>query len=231
MGIFFLVLHLFASFIFPGEIFPSLIPYHLPYWIGIGGLVASVVLVIARRGEPLRSIQVYILFSFLAVLILSWMIADHSWGAMPEAVKQFAPSLTMFVLTVCSVDSLRKLNLVTGFVVFLSFVILAQGCAAYHFGINGKMFLFDPAKPEEHSQEADTGDNASADEPDEPDEPDGPANEDGALAKRIRGLGILHDPNDLALSFVAALPLVSIGVRRSRNLKLWLELLLSAGLC
>jgi putative inorganic carbon (HCO3(-)) transporter len=228
MGIFFLILYLFVSFIFPGEIFPSLIPYHLPYWIGIGGLVVSVVQIFVRRGEPLRSIQVYILLSFFTVLILSWMIADHSWGAMPEAVKQFAPSLTMFVLTVCSVDSLRKLNVVTGFVVFLSFVILAQGFAAYHFGINRTLFLFDPAKPEEYSQEADTAAKAFADEPDEPDEP---ANEDGALAKRIRGLGILHDPNDLALSFVAALPLVSIRVRRSRILRFLLEFLLSAALC
>jgi len=228
MAIIFLILYLFVSFIFPGEIFPSLIPYHLPYWIGIGGLVVSVVQIFVRRREPLYSIQVYILLSFFTVLILSWMIADHWWGALPEAIRQFAPSLAMFVLTVCSVDSLRKLNLVTGFVVFLSFVILAQGFAAYHFGINGKMFLFDPAKPEEHSEEADAGDNASADEPDEP---DGPAKEDGALAKRIRGLGILHDPNDLALSFVAALPLISISVRRSRNLKLLLEFLLSAALC
>lgn len=225
MGIIFLILYLFVSFIFPGEIFPSLIPYHLPYWIGIGGLVVSVVQIFVRRREPLHSIQVYILFSFFTVLILSWMIADQSWGALPEAIKQFAPSLAIFVLTVCSVDSLRKLNLVTACVVLLSFVILAQGFAAYHFGINKKMFLFDAARPEVYSPEADTGDEASTDEPDEP------ANEDVAPAKRIRGLGILHDPNDLALSFVAVLPLVSIGMRRSRILRLLLEFLLSAALC
>ncbi|MBZ5595233.1 MAG: O-antigen ligase family protein [Acidobacteriia bacterium] len=225
MGIFFLILYLFTSFIFPGEIFPGLIPYHLPYWIGIGGLAASLVLVFVRRGAPLRSIQVYILFGFFTVLILSWVIADHSWGALPEASKQFAPSLTMFVLTVCSVDSLRKLNVVTGFVVLLSFMILAQGFAAYHFGINKKMFLFDAARAEEHSPEADTVDESSTDDPDEP------ANEDDAPAKRIRGLGILHDPNDLALSFVATLPLISIGVRRLRIMRFLLAFLLSAALC
>ena len=68
-------------------------------------------------------------------------------------------------------------------------------------------------------------------EPDEPDEPGEPADEEDAVAKRIRGLGMLHDPNDLALSFVAALPLVSIRVRRRRIPRYLLEFLLSAALC
>jgi hypothetical protein len=187
-------------------------------------LVISAVLIFVRRGEPLRSIQVYVLFAFFAVLLLSWMIADHYWGAMLEATTQFAPSLAMFVLTVCGVNSLRKLHVITGVVVLLSFVLLAQGIAAYHFGFNKKMFLFDAAR--QHSSEEVTDDEDSADEPDEP------ANEDNAQAKRIRGLGMLHDPNDLALTFVAVLPLVNIKVRRPRILRfLLLELLPTSALC
>lgn len=225
MGAFFLILYLFVSFIFPGEIFPSLVPYHLPYWIGIGGLMVSAVVVFVRRRELLRCIPVYILLSFFTVLILSWMIADHWWGALPAAIKQFAPSLTMFVLTVTNVDSLKKLNMVAGLVVLLSFVVLAQGLAAYHFGVNGKMFVLDASRPEEYSVAAAAEDEAFAEAPDEEE------NEDDAPVKRIRGLGILHDPNDLALSFVAVLPLVGIGVRRSRVRRFLLEFLPSVALC
>jgi hypothetical protein len=231
MSIVFLVLYLFASFVFPAEILPSLAPYHLPYWIGVGGLGVSVVLIFVRRGEPLRSIQPYILLVFLAVLILSWMIADRSWGVVPEAILQFAPSLTMFVLTACSVDSLQKLRTVTSLVVAFSLLVLAQGVAAYHFGINEKKFLLDPARRERSRQVAEMPEQSAAAEPEEPDEPDQPADDEDGDAKRIRGLGMLHDPNDLALTFVAALPLVSIRVRRPRVPRYLLELLLSAALC
>jgi hypothetical protein len=228
MGFFFLVLYLFASFVFPAELLPSLTPYHLPYWIGIGGLAVSVAQVFVRRGEPLRSIQLYVLFIFSAVLILSWMMADRTWAVMPAAIKQFAPSVAMFVLTLCSVDSLKKLNVITGLVVFFSLIVFAQGFVAYHFGINEKMFLFDPAKRERPGQDVDTAELDSTSETDQPDEP---AHEDDGLAKRIRGLGMLHDPNDLAVSFVAAVPLISIGRRRWRTFGLLMELLLSASLC
>ena len=228
MGFFFLVLYLFASFIFPAEMFPSLARYHLPYWIGMGGLAISAVLVFVRRGAPLRSIQVYVLFIFFAVLILSWLMADRTWAVIPSAIAQFAPSVAMFVLALCSVDSLKKLNAVTGLVVVFSLLVFAQGFAAYHFGINEKMFLLDPAKRERPTTEVAADDQALTGESDQLDQP---TDEDEGLAKRIRGLGMLHDPNDLALSFVAALPLINIGLRRWRKLGLLLEILLSAALC
>jgi hypothetical protein len=154
---------------------------------------------------------------------------------MPQAIKQFAPSAAMFVVTLCSVDSLKKLKVITGLVVFFSLVVFAQGFAAYHFGINEKMFLFDPVKrdPPEDVDMEDITDNDVADKSSsgELDQLDEPTPEDDGLAKRIRGLGMLHDPNDLALSFVAALPLISIGLSRWRTLGLLLEFLLSAALC
>ena len=228
MGLVLLILYLFASFVFPAEMFPSLAPYHLPYWIGIGGLAISAVLVFVRRGAPLRSVQLYVLFTFAAVLILSWLWADRTWAVIPQAINQFAPSVAMFVVTLCSVDSLRKLTVITGLVVFFSLVVFAQGFAAYHLGVNEKTFVLDPAKREQPAQEVDTDDQAIAVEPSQSDEPDV---EDQGLAKRIRGLGMLHDPNDLALSFVAALPLINIPRRRWRTLGLLLQVLLSAALC
>jgi hypothetical protein len=211
MGFFFLLLYITVSYIFPGEIIPSLIPYHLTYWIGLGGLAVSFILVLTRRGAPLRSIQLYLLLGFFGILMISWVIADRWLGAIPEAVRQFAPSLTMFVMTICCVDSLRKLKWASNLVVMLSLVILAQGIAAYHFGINGKTFLFDVNARTEYATDADSED-------DRPTEAAaGNSDEEGASqVKRIRGLGILHDPNDLALGFVVALPLIRIGTSASK---------------
>jgi putative inorganic carbon (HCO3(-)) transporter len=224
MGFFFLVFYLFVSYIFPGEIFPALIPYHLTYWIGIGGLAAGAVSIFLRRGAPLRSVQLYLLLGFLGVMILSWISADRWLGAAPEAIQQFAPSLTMFLLTICSVDSMRRLKAATILMVALSLVIMAQGFAAYHFGINQRTFLFDASTGEELSPGADSGDEIAAAEPD--DSGDGEA----AQVKRIRGLGFLHDPNDLALGFVVALPLIGIGTGKSR-FRTSLMYLSTAALC
>jgi putative inorganic carbon (hco3(-)) transporter len=231
MGFLFLMFYLFASFIFPAEVFPSLAPYHLPFWIGVGGLAISVILVFVRRGEPLRSIQVYVLFAFFGVLMLSWLFADRTWAVIPETIQQFGPSVAMFVMTLCAVDSLKKLSTVTGFVVLLTLIVLAQGFAAYHFGINSKMFVLDPAAKEEKALDADVSTMAANDDVTEPDESEEAEEEEGGLAKRIRGLGMLHDPNDLALSFVSVLPLASIGMKRWRALKFLLELILTGMLC
>ena len=118
----------------------------------------------------------------------------------------------MFILTVCSVDSLRRLRIVTTAIVLLSLILVFQGIAAYHFGYKETTFLYDPS-----TRGASTS--ASDDEPDEggnllPAESSESADDDDAESDqvvRIRGLGVLHDPNDLAAGLVVALALLGAG--------------------
>jgi O-antigen ligase/polysaccharide polymerase Wzy-like membrane protein len=104
----------------------------------------------------------------------------------------------------------------------LSVALAAQGIAAYHFGYKTNMFLFDPVTRAEYSAPSDEGD--SSDQAaqqdttesisDTRDQPEGFDDSPGSFMKRIRGLGLLHDPNDLALGLVMALPLVWAGSRK-----------------
>src|SRR5690242_18720919 len=225
MSFFFLILYIFVSYVHPAEILPGLAPYRLTFWIGIVGLLISPLLIFARRGIPLRSVQFSLMLAFFVALIASWAIADHWWGAIPEAIQQFAPSFTMFVLTACCIDSIRKIRVVTGLLVLLSVVLVLQGAAAYHFDINSRLFIFDPAL---HAEDAPI---AEGDEADEVSEPAEPVEGENVEAKRIRGLGMLHDPNDLALGFVIAIPLIGIATAASKFKKLVFIIVPAAALC
>ena len=55
-----------------------------------------------------RTIQLWTLMFFAAVLGLSLMVADRWLGAPILALQQFGPSLTMFLLALCSVTSLSR---------------------------------------------------------------------------------------------------------------------------
>jgi hypothetical protein len=209
------LLYVTLSYIFPAEIFPALAPYRITFWVGIIGLLFSVVTLVQGGGAPFRSPQVWMLIGFTTAMALSRMLADSWLGAPVMVVQRFAPSLTMFMLTVCALDSLRKLRVAAIWLVVLSFAVLVQGIAAYHFGYNAKMFLLDPnTRGEDITSDASGDQVASHDGEESPDE-----SPEGAAVMRIRGLGGLHDPNDLALGFAVAIPLLGLAWRSGSTIR------------
>jgi len=223
------LLYVFLSYVYPGEIFPALAAYRVTFVVGLSGLVFSVLWLVSKRSTPLATRQLWFLAAFTLTLVASRMLAERWFGAVIPALTQFGPSVAMFVLTVCSVDSLRKLKTTAGCIVLLSVALVLQGVLAYHFGYKANMFLYDPATRAEYVASADASeDEAPAEDigtPDNEDEgvgytPDDEAGEyDGSTLKRIRGLGLLHDPNDLALGLVMALPLLWIGWREGKTMR------------
>jgi len=112
---------------------------------------------------------------------------------------------------VCAVDSIRKLHIAFGTIAVLSLILVVQGAAAYHFGYHKDFFLFDPTLKGEYAVRVDSPDeqltgNAriAADQDDETDD------EEWGTQVRIRGLGVLHDPNDLALALLFGLHLCGL---------------------
>jgi putative inorganic carbon (HCO3(-)) transporter len=198
---FLFLLYLIVSYLNPAEIFPVLGPYHVAFWIGIIALVFATGRCIARSGAPLLSAQIWMLAGFTLIMSVSRVIADNWLGAPVAVVDRFGPSLTMFVLAVFAVDSIRKLRAAGICIVLLSMSLLAQGAAAYHFGYHASMFLFDPNVRTEYVASDDNDDVDSNDDEDNP---------EARQITRIRGLGFLNDPNDLALSFVIAIPLLGL---------------------
>ena len=138
------LLYVTVLFVYPGEIFPELAPYRVSYWIGMMGLAVSAVHLVVRRA-PLFVPQLWLLLAFTAMLGISLMVAEHWPGASLFALQRFGPSLTMFVLALTAVTSLRRFRIAVVYAVGLMLVVLLQGVFAYHVGYRADLFLLDPA--------------------------------------------------------------------------------------
>jgi putative inorganic carbon (hco3(-)) transporter len=195
------LVYLAFSYIFPAEVFPALIPYRIPYWFGVVGMILCALDLLVRR-EPLHRPQFWFLSMFVGMLGISLMVAEHWPGAPIAAATRFAPSFTMFTLALFSVTSLRRLKIAVGTMMVCSLFLAAQGIAAYHFGYGGDQFLLLPHATNEVSA---ADDKPTSDAADEESTDDG-----GSELTRIRGLGMFHDPNDLAVALVIALGLVLV---------------------
>jgi O-antigen ligase len=138
----------------------------------------------------------------------------------------------MFAVTLCAVNSLKRLRIAAIVMAALSLVLVAQGAAAYHLGFRSDWFLLDPlhlyssdgSGPVLVADRADFGFVNSDENSDEADE------EDLGSTVRIRGSGMLHDPNDLAQALVLALPLLGAFWKRGAAGRNLLLILLAAAL-
>lgn len=189
------VLYLGISYLFPGEIFPELQAYHITLWAGVGSLVISVITLVIRP-RPLNTITP---IGLVAGLVLSMMVSTtwaNRWlGAPLYVLQSFGPTLTIFLLVLWNVRSSRQLRLSMTVMVILSVILVTQGVAAYHFG-----YMQDKLLLREDSDDV------------------GPEPEVSQII-RVRSLGQLNDPNDLALALIATLPMLSIGWKRRRPLR------------
>jgi hypothetical protein len=203
------IVYVALSYIHPGEIVPELAPYRFAYWVGAAALAAALASVLVRRGTLVANVQLWVLIAFAAVSGVSLMIAENWLGAPLATLQRFGPSLTIFVLAVCNVTSLARLRVAAICIIVLTLALMLQGAAAYHFGYNARMFLLD------QSRRIDETGVSTADEQVEPDAfdraPDDSLvddDDDAPDEPRIRGLGTMNDPNDLALGMIVALGLV-----------------------
>ena len=227
------ILYVVLSYIHPGEIYPALASYGVAYWVGITGLAAAIASLFMRRGGLLANLQLWALIVFAAVMGVSLMVADRWLGAPILATQRFGPSLATFVLAICGVTSLARLRIAAGCVIVLTTILALQGAAAYHFGYNTRMFLMDRGARSEDPAAATAQGEDQAD-PDLADQVSDDIAEDADNAEntveweqpRIRGLGLMHDPNDLALGMIVALGLIGGALKarmptpRLRNLLL-----------
>jgi hypothetical protein len=196
MGFIFFLLYLAVTYIFPGEIFPELIPYQITFWLGVLGLVVSV-LTLAPTGKlTVRALPIALVTGLILSMMLSVMWADRWVGAPVYVIQAFGPVLTLFLLAVWNVNSLRRLRITAAVMVLSAMVLVGQGVAAYHFGYMQDKLLF-------------RGNGDPGDEDEAESETDSPA--------RIRGLGQMNDPNDLALVLVATLPFLGLAWRKGRT--------------
>ena len=198
MGFVSFLLYLATTYIFPGELFPALIPYRLTLWFGVLGLVISVVTLAPVGKLTLRALPIALVVGLILSMILSVMWADRWLGAPVYVLQEFGPVLTLFLLAVWNITSLRRLRITAAVMVCLIVGLSIEGVAAYHFGFMQDKFLWRPDVAQDDEDEPVVADDSSI---------------------RLRSLGVMNDPNDFALILAATIPFLGLAWQRGRTFR------------
>ena len=198
-------------------------------------LVASLLHAFFENKVAARRLHLALLFGLTIAIGLS--VAANGWlGGFVKSIELFAPAAGLFVLASLNLTSARRIKLTCLVIAFGVLVTTLLGINAYHTGFLSDKLVFqqnddgnpyDPV-PEKLQQRLEIQKGELYAEERAPDEPAPempfivPAQEkSGFFLWRMRGLGFLNDPNDLAQAIVMCLPLLWVLVKKGalfRNL-------------
>ena len=140
-------------------------------------------------GSALKSsIQTYLLLAFIGAAGLS-QIANHWVGGALQAWLTFLPSAAVFFFIVANVTTVRRLKIVALASVAACLGLVAEALCGYYAGFLGDTFVL---KMHFESGQA------------------------VEQILRLRGVGFLNDPNDLAQMLIIALALLFVAWRQGR---------------
>jgi putative inorganic carbon (HCO3(-)) transporter len=203
--VFFLYLAFVAlAYLRPVEAFaPELAIYRPMLILGSVALYATVVQALGAGRGAATMLHFVLMLALLAWIALS-KIANGWAGGAAVALSDFSTSALLFLLTVLNVTSIPRLRVTLATIVLSMVIVSVAGIAAYHYGFMGDSLVL-------RQQIGEEGDGQLADALDVP------ANDtSGQFLWRVRYLGFLNDPNDLAQVIVVVLPLLGIWYRQRR---------------
>jgi hypothetical protein len=192
------------AYLRPVEAFaPELAVYRPMVIVGSLALAAAVMHALSTGRSAARNPHFMLMLALLACIALS-QIANGWVGGAVVALSDFSISALTFLLTVLNVTSIPRLRVTLATLVLSTLIISVAGIAAYHYGFMVDRLVL-------RQQVGEEGDGQPADVPDVP------ANDtSGQFLWRVKNLGFLSDPNDLAQAIIVALPMLGIWYRRRR---------------
>ena len=218
MGLFFAAIYLAALLIRPQDLFWVLAPYHVMDVLAALALGAALLDVLAVGSKPrLQQPQVFLVVGFLFWAAFSVVAALQWFGGAWLAFEKLGIATFVFLILVLAATSLRRLAWLRRAMLLSMSVVLLLGI--YSFFIGGRW-----ARDFVWVQRGFTIDGQSvggqvAYEPSADDEESGSALDwlgGKGRPTRLRALGFLHDPNDLAQMLIALIPLAALSWRRRR---------------
>jgi hypothetical protein len=187
MGWIFTVTYLFLNHLSPGDVLPDLADYHPQIWIGVLALIGSL-LTMAMHSYPVRAVQNTLIFALFGAILMSEAV--HGWlGNMVMASSIFGPSLAAFLFCVANTRKFLHLRVLIIGLTLVGLYLSLRGILAFDFNISADVFI--DQWP--------------------------PVVEPGSLVpvvKRIRGMGLLRDPNDLSQFLLVMLSFVWLAWRK-----------------
>lgn len=209
------LLYIFLSFFRPIELFaPELGEYRPMLILWVVAFVMSGARAIARKEMACRPVHLGLLLALCGMVAVSQIAAGWAGGA-AQALSQFSPSVMLFVLVLLNVTTLERLK-ATCVVLVVSMVLAsAFSVRAYHTGEHAAELVLRQNTAAHDDYESRGGDTTAV----QAAELIPAQDESGWYLWRIRGLGFLNDPNDLAQILVMTLPLLWGAWARGRHLR------------
>jgi hypothetical protein len=204
------ILYLVVAFVRPGEQIAALRGLDVMDVISTLAVATAGLEVLAGRGPTLRGSRIALVFALWAWLPVTVILSPVRPITFDGAIAFGKSSITAFLLTVFNVTSVRRVRVVAAFLTALSVAIVLQATFSEppeNDGMRGYAIRKDGGSlVERDSRPLDSAG-------------DGPRFSSGVSANRsrIHSFGFLGDPNDLACTLVAIIPL-TIALRRPRFL-------------
>jgi putative inorganic carbon (hco3(-)) transporter len=199
-----LILYLILTFVRPGEQIPSIAAWRTMEIVSGICLVAAAFGLLAGRGPTFRAVQTPLVLALSVWILVSVLASTNRPPNVFDAVLDFAKgSGTAFLLVILNLDSMRRLRIAAATLCVMSLFVVGQGALAYHRGVGASRFLVSYA-----GGPMSEWDGAPTEGPYHDPDPAPAARFAEDVVMRIRGLGFMKDPNDLASTLVAILPLL-----------------------
>jgi hypothetical protein len=207
MGFTLFIVYLGLIYLRPGEQVAALQGWPVMDVASGLALGAAALNIMVGRGPSFRGAQTPLLLALLVWALLSVVASPGRSAAALEDVLGLAKSSgTAFLLVILNVVTPRRLRAVAVALTVVAVLVVGQAIAAYHLGIGATQFLVQTAGPQASEPESE-GWSTPPDLEDTDSEVVGDS-------RRIRGLGPIGDPNDLACALVSILPL-SLALRHN----------------
>jgi len=190
MGFFFLILYLAVSYLSPAQIYPELAQYRIVLWIAIAAGLASVPSLL-RQMKFWNAPQTKLLLGLVGALILS-EVSRFWFGGIVFALEGFMPVLVVFFLICIHVDSWNRLSILAILMATIALFFLGHAVWDLETGNLSSPYLFDMHWGSGQSRFS---------------------------FLRIRAVGYLADPNDLAQFLIVVLPLVALPWNKTKKLR------------
>ena len=211
MGFVFFLVYLALSYLRPWELDESLLSLPIMPVASAVAAGATMFSLFLGRGPTSRSSQPYLALAFLVWAMCSFVLATRWLGGASSVLEGLQAPLLIFFLAFLNVDTVSRFRTTAGILGVLALFLVGQGIAAFHFGYHKDLLLLVGHSLEEEA-ETDVDDEAASDP-----------------VSRIRSVGTLADPNDLAQALLSLSPFLLAfrrpGSRFRNTLMVWVPLL------
>jgi hypothetical protein len=134
--------YLILTYIRPYELYPGLAPYRLMLVVGaIAGVLSLAYLPLSRFSG--RSMPFWLTMFFSMFVLVSPVLALHWFGGALTVLTEFGITITIFVVAVININSLRRFRIVGTFLSWLSIVLVLQVELAFRYGIFASVFILE----------------------------------------------------------------------------------------